>query len=157
MKKAIIADLFVIPVMAGVGWVIYCTAIDNKVPSILHYQHERFLSREVRSVEAARFAEVEEARTGQTVWRYLEYTLSRPVLGEIHRKWVCRGAQPVTEPVRATVGEVGDHSISVSLTVPYVADYPADCEWRQTIRYKLNTLTTVDVEYPSIKLRILPP
>lgn len=157
MKKTIIADVIVIPVLAMAGISGYWLLIDDESPSDLHYQHPRFLSREVHSRETARSAEVIEARTGDRVWRYIEYTLAEPALGRIYRRWVCDGAQAVQEPVKSNIGRVGDHSISISLDVPFVARRPVDCEWRQTIEYQRNPLTTVRIDYPPIKLRILPP
>lgn len=157
VKKALISEAILLPIYAALTLGGYWGFIDTEEPSALHYQHSRFLSREVFSKEQAERAEVTEARTGDKIWRYLEYTLERPVLGQIYRRWICEGAQPVQEAVKSSVGEVGEHKRSISLDVPFVARRIVDCEWQQALEYRLNPLTTVRVDYPPIKLRVLPP
>lgn len=157
MKKTVIADAIAVPVLFWACVASYWWLIDDKSPSWVNYQHPRFVSREVHSEDEARRYEITEATPGQVVYRYLDYTLAESRPGLIRRVWMCDGALPIQEPVKSTIGEVGDHKISIAHVIPDIIGREVTCVWKQSIEYRLNAISTATEDYPTITIRVAPP
>ena len=157
MKKAVIADAIAVPALFWLCVAYYWWLVDDESPSRINYQHPRFVSRDVQSEADARRYEITEAMPGQVVYRYLDYSLSEARPGLIRRVWVCDGSLPIQEPVRSTIGEVGEHKVSIAHVIPDIIGREVTCVWKQSIEYRLNAISTVTEDYPAITVRVIPP
>jgi len=155
MKKALLSEAILLPIYITVAVFGYWEFVDTESPSELSYQHDKFISVPVHDRKSAREFAIEEAAPGQTVYRYIEYTLKNKSPGLLRRTWTC-GEFVLQSPVRTSIGEVGEHKRSIYHTVPPFITKPVVCRWDQRIEYKLNPVKTVTVEYPPITVRVVP-
>lgn len=155
MRKALISEAILLPIYLSVGLFGYWEFVDTELPSDLTYQHDKFLSAPVSNKHGAREFSIEEAAPGQTVYRYIEYSLKNKHPGLLRRTWTC-GDFVLQSPVRTTIGEVGEHKRSIPHTIPPFIAKPTICRWEQRIEYKLNPIKTVTVDYPPITIKVVP-
>lgn len=134
----------------GVGG--YWLFIDVAPPSRLIYQHHKFTSVPVETRADAETFEINEAAPGSTVYRYMEWELMEPISGRVYGKWE-DGLSYREE--KATLRQVGKFARSIPHTVPPATKRDIFV-WSQRIEYKRNPITTVVVEYPKIKLLVVP-
>lgn len=136
-------------VLASYYWIYFDTA----PPGRLIHQAERFTMVPVANRADAEALAITEAVPGQTVYRWVEWCLDRPVRGVIERHWT-NGELHQMPPTMA-VGDVGCHAKSVAHKVPSI-QLADEYTWHQRVFYFNNPLTTTSVEYPVIRVRVAP-
>jgi hypothetical protein len=127
------------------------------VPVQITYVAPSFLREPAYNREEAAQHYVAEIQGGTTVWRYVEYCVTKPYNGTSHRSWISaalvwHAPDLPTQFSRA----VGCGSFSVAVDVPQSSP-SRNFMFVQRLEVPVNPIKTVDVEYPPIPLRILAP
>ena len=150
----IVALLF--PLYASLGIASYWLFIDVAPPLVVEYQHPRFLSRPVESRSDAATAEITEAKSGSIVWVWREVCKTRALAGEGRPIWQS-GAFQWGGPQRTVpAGVIGCRGRATEVDVPTTSP-SRDFTYLLTVNFQLNPLTSVDVAYPPITVRVLAP
>ena len=150
----IVALLF--PLYAALGVAAYWLFVDVTPPLIVEYQHPRFLSRPVESRSEAVTAEITEAKSGAVVWIWRETCKTRAIGGEGRPVWQS-GAFQWGGPQRTLPpGVVGCRGRATEVDVPTTSP-SREFTYLLTVNFQLNPLTSVDVVYPPINVRVLAP
>lgn len=147
------ALLTVMLIAYSMSLMIYWTLFDTKVPAILGYQHLVFVSEEIKSRDMLKYYEVTTVKSGQFVYRYLEYCIDRNIQGEIHGSWV--NGLTITLPILSTVGVRGCYQRTLRLQAPTVTK-PAQFRYVQTTYYQVNPLRTNSLELTPMSLTVVP-
>jgi hypothetical protein len=126
-------------------------------PVQITYVAPAFLSEPVYNREDASKFYVSEVLGGSTLWRYIEYCVTKPYNGTSHRSWVGNAlvwhAPDLPTQFSRTVG---CGSLSVAVDVPQSSP-SRNFNFVQRLEVPINPIRTVDIEYPPIPLRILAP
>jgi hypothetical protein len=124
-------------------------------PVELRYVAPHFTDRPVESrAEAERHA-IKSTPGGSVVYRYIEYCVRKPFVGEARRSWV-NSAMVWHAPSVPTVlsREVGCRSAAVSVEVP-TSNPSRSFQFVQAMEVQVNPIRTDRIEYPPIPLTIL--
>jgi hypothetical protein len=124
-------------------------------PVELGYVAPHFTDRPVDSrEEAARYA-VTAVRGGDTVYRYVEFCVRRPFMGEMHRSWVNDAMVWHAPNVPTALSrEVGCRSSSIAISVP-TSNPSRAFEFVQFMTIRVNPIRTDRIDYFPIPLTIL--
>ena len=132
----------------------YWLFIDTAPPLIIEYQHPKFLSRPVESKVEAVAAEIVEAKSGSVVWIWRETCRTRPIPGEGRPIWQS-GAFFWGGPQRTVpAGVVGCRGRATEVDVPTTSP-TRNFTYLLTVNFQVNPLTSIDVVYPPVELRVL--
>ena len=127
------------------------------VPVSINYVAPSFLSEPAGSREDAAQHYINEVAGGATVWRYVEYCVTKPYSGTSRRSWVGNAlvwhAPDLPTQFSRTIG---CGAFSVAVDVP-TSSPSRDFAFVQRLEVPVNPLKTVEIEYPPIPLRILSP
>lgn len=126
-------------------------------PVSIDYVAPAFLSQPAESREAAAQYYVTEAVGGGTLWRYVEYCVSKPFDGVSKRAWVSRSIVWHAPDLSTYMSrDVGCHGASFAVEVPQ-SNPARRFDYTHRIVVEVNPIKTVDLEFAPIPLLILPP
>lgn len=116
-----------------------------------------FSSEPARTRDAAYAAAVAQVRGGVTVYRYVEYCISKPFTARIQRSWVGSAiVWQAPDVSAATSDEVGCFARAFAVEVP-TSSPSRSFAFQQRMFVVVNQIRTDPIEYPPIPLRILSP
>lgn len=125
------------------------------VPLKIEYVHPLFLSRPAMDRNDASSVEVIAVRGGSTVFRYIQYCVSRPFEGTSHRAWVGKALVWPAPDLPTTLSRVpGCFAANLAVEVP-TSSPTRTFSFVQTMSIPINPLRTDVVEYAPIQLTIL--
>lgn len=133
--KAIAID-WVFRVAGGVllAWGIYALWL-APLPVQLHYQHPYFISAVVQSRQDAESHEVVHVRHGETVHRYIEYTLHSNRSGTVSDRWTCENGFQMHGDDRQNFRLIGTRKASIPTHIPHEVPLGVKCEYWVSIEY----------------------
>ena len=126
------------------------------VPVTITYTAPAFLSSPVTERPSPKLY-AHEAPGGSTLYRWVEYCVSKPFNATVHRSWVGKAiVWPAPDLPTRLSREVGCRGASIVVEVP-TSNPSRSFEFVQTMTIELNPLRTEMIEYPPIPLHILAP
>ena len=137
--------------MAGAGIVIYWSTWDAKTALTQQYVHPKLLSQPAHSQLEAKQYESDTARGGDTVYRYVEYCLSREVSSDIRMHW--QDGVIYQMPVVTGIGQRGCFKRSFAVLVPPEL-IGKDVDLIVRGEYQNNPIVSHMVNMPPYKLRV---
>jgi hypothetical protein len=137
--------------MIGVGTVIYWSTWDSRVLLTQQYVHPKLLSHPAHSPAEAKQFEIDTAKGGDIVYRYVEYCLSRDVSSDIRIHW--QDGLIYQMPTVTGVGQKGCFKRAFGVLVP---NELAGKEVELIVRgeYQNNPIVSHTVLLPAYKLRV---
>jgi hypothetical protein len=124
-------------------------------PLRIEYVHPHFLTRPAMSRDDASTVEVLAVNGNATIFRYVEYCVSRPFEGTSHRAWVGKALVWHAPDLPTMLSRVpGCFAANLAVEVP-TSSPTRTFSYVQTISIPLNPLRTETIEYAPIPLTIL--
>lgn len=134
IKAAAIDWIFRISGGGLLAWGIYALWL-APLPAQLHYQHPYFVDVVIQSREAAEDQEIVHVRHGQTVYRYIEYTMTTARSGMVTTRWVCDNGFQMFGESQPNFRIVGTRKASIPARIPYEAPSGVPCQYLVSIEY----------------------
>lgn len=126
-------------------------------PVEVTYAAPSFLSRPALDRKNAASAFVAEARGGTTLWRYVEYCVTRPFKATSHRSWVGTALVWHAPDLPTTLSRTpGCFAANLATEIP-TSSPTRTFQFVQRMEIQLNPLRSAMVEYAPITLTILAP
>lgn len=125
------------------------------VPVQVSYVSPAFLSRPAMTRDDARGLHLTEVRGGSTVWRYVEYCVTKSFEATVHRAWVGKALVWHAPDLPTMLSrEIGCGAANLAVEVP-TSSPSRSFYFVQRMEIALNPLRTAVIEYAPIPLTIL--
>lgn len=134
---------------ALLAWGIYSLWL-APLPIQLHYQHPYFVETVVQTRESAESHETVHVRHGQTVYRYIEYTMTVARTGTVTTRWVCDDGFQMFGSSQPNFGIVGNRHASIPTHIPYEAPRGVPCQYLVSIEYPREVIGSQHYNAPPV-------